>query len=329
MKTAGAPAGILSVVNLPDSDLLRALAHGERPSFSQARSRRTRMFLETVEPILTEGEFIDGLLATGGLRASEWRTRERGSVTLVENPTDAPRTGAVFPGLPSISLAPGEIFPWVHDLPLGPSDRYLAAYAGLVKCDAFLLAAHIRPDPFVGARVFVWGEIGSTRPVVLFGGGRGEECAVTFTEIPQVFAVAESQVVALPPDLAEAAHIPAVPQASLDPTTLGSDWLLWPGGAPERVSDWPEIDTPLSGWLAATVSVPAATGARLELASGEIGALWVNGVPSPPADVTLQAGENTLLIRADSPLESPLLVPDGACYLIELSQWRRRAAAED
>ena len=191
---------------LSDRDFLRALAQGE-PLSQQAPLRRTQLFLETVGQVLSGGEFVPRLPATNGLSASEWRTRQQGSVAFVQNPTDAPVTGGVFPGLSAITLEPGDVFPWVHDFPIGPSATYLSAYAGLVKCDARLLTAHIRPDPFVGARVFVWGEPGETRTVVLFGSKGGEEIAVTFSDRPQVYEAAESQVVAIPESLADDVYL--------------------------------------------------------------------------------------------------------------------------
>lgn len=305
---------------LSDRDFLRPLAQGV-PAPGPAPLRRTRLFLETVGQALSGGEFVPRLPATNGLSASEWRTRQQGSVAFVQNPTDAPVTGGVFPGLSEITLEPGDVFPWVHDFPIGPSATYLSAYAGLVKCDARLLTAHIRPDPFVGARVFVWGTPGTTRTVVLFGSKGGEETAVTFSGVPQVYEAAESQVVAVPESLADEVYPPADPQGSLAPTTIGPDWLLWPDGTLEKPSEWPEAKT-LSGWLWTSVTIPSETGARLDGVSGE---LWVNGVPTKPDDLTLAAGENSLLLHVETPLnDAPLLIPDGACYLLELSAWRSR-----
>ncbi len=314
--------GILEIVPLPDSFFwLRSLAHGDA-SLPAGSPRRARLFWELLSSMLSEGEFRERVLATGGLRASSWSTREKGSLVLIENPTEETLTGAVFPGIAQITLGPGEIFPWVHDFPLGPSASYLSAYAGLVKCDARLIAAHIRPDPFVGARIFVYGEIGETKNLVLFGGGRGEETKVTFTDAPQILSLAESEIISLPESLADQLFLPDAPQVSLEPTLLGRGWLLWPDGTLEKPGTWPETDS-LSGWLWTRITVPAETDARLD---GFSGSLWVNGAPAPPQDFPLNSGENYLLIYAEAPLDAPLLIPDGACYLLELTRWKRRPA---
>jgi hypothetical protein len=277
-------------------------------------------FRELVSSVLAEGEFRERVLATGGLRASSWSTRERGSLVLIENPTDETLTGGVFPAVAEITLGPGQIFPWVHDFPIGPSSNYLSAYAGLVKCDAWLLAAHIRPDPFVGARIFVFGQPGEIKTLVLFGGGRGEEAKINFSDAPQRISLAESEIIALPESLADQLFLPETPQLSLDPTTLGPEWLLWPDGTLERPSEWPETDS-LSGWLWTRITVPAQTDARLD---GFSGRLWVNGAPTSPTDLALSAGENYLLLHTEAPLDAPLLIPDGACYLLDLTRWHQR-----
>lgn len=304
-----------------DAPWLRPLAAGERVLPAQAPRRLTLLHCALAD-VFASGTFTPRIPTTGGLVASGWDARERGGATFIANPTESETTGSVFPSIARLTLAPGEIFVWVHDLPIGPSERYLSAYAGLVKCDARFLAAHIRPDPFLGARVFVYGAPGTQRSVVLFGGGRAEEASIRFTDAPQVVEVAESQLVALPDSLADALYLPDTPQASLEPTALGSNWLLWPDGALERPREWPETEGRTDGWLFTTVRVPSPTGARLD---GFSGPLRVNGAPTDPTDLSLPAGESTLLLHADTPLsEPPLLLPDGACYVMELTDWRGR-----
>ena len=75
-----------------------------------------------------------------------------------------------MPYLPEITVGEREVFPWVHDAPLGFGGKYLHSYAGIVKSDAQILCAHIRPDPFDGIRVYVYGSPGEEKEVVLFSG---------------------------------------------------------------------------------------------------------------------------------------------------------------
>jgi Beta-galactosidase len=170
--------------------------------------RRVALFAQTFKHILLHGEHKRDVKVFGdpGVRATELRTKERGGIVFLDNPDkEKPATGAVPPFLPEVTLGPRELFPWVHDVPLGysPDGRYLGAYAGLVKSDARVLAAHVRPDPFEGVRVYVYGEPGETREVVLFeGGARGQGVAVTFAEEPRVYPAGLSQVVALSSEMA-------------------------------------------------------------------------------------------------------------------------------
>ena len=162
-------------------------------------ARRVAWWARTFREILTTGERRSGIRATDGLRASETRTPQRGGILFVDNP-DPERTvtGSVAPYLPEVTLGPRTLLPWVHDVPLGPADRYLSAYAGLVKSDARVLHAHVLPDPHEGSRVYVYGAPGERAEVVLWSGGeRGQAAHVTFATTPQVAFAGPSQVVAL------------------------------------------------------------------------------------------------------------------------------------
>jgi hypothetical protein len=305
--------------------VLHALASGARGVTVTAPEtpalRRIAALLDTLSEILATGTFRPSVPATDGLVASERHTRERGAVVFVVNPTGRRVIGAVFPALPEIALNPGEAFAWVHDLPLGASDRYLAAYAGLVKSDAALLHAALRPDPFPGARVIVHGTPGETREVALFNEGRGEARSVTFSAIPQVLPVGVSEIVALPTELAGRTYFP--PSATpLLPVLIGPDgtplwapdgcrvrasgpvWMLAPDGRLETATLLP--------LRTAVVRLPVETSGRLDPSQP----VWVDGIRADPDDLTLPAGESELtLIDSDS----ALFLPDGACYALELT----------
>ena len=166
--------------------------------------RRVALWASTFKEILTTGAHRRDVKALGGLRVSETTTRERGSVVFVDNPdTEKTVTGGVFPYLPEVTLKPRSLFAYVHDAPIGASSRYLSAYVGLVKSDAQILTAHLMPDPHPGARIYVYGEPGETKEIVLFNGyGNGESVNVAFTERPEVSPCGFSQIVALPTELA-------------------------------------------------------------------------------------------------------------------------------
>lgn len=205
---------------LPDSgteySLWRQLAAGGRafhvpyplspsgsPTANGRACRRVALWAQTFGEILLTGQRKDRVPATDGLQACEIATRERGGIVFVENTaSERAITGSVIPYLPEITLNPQEAFAWVHDTPIGASHKYLAAYVGLVKSDASILTTRLLPDPFEGARVYVYGEPGTTREVVLFYSVGGESVTVEFTNTSQLYRVGPSQVVALPLDLA-------------------------------------------------------------------------------------------------------------------------------
>jgi hypothetical protein len=165
--------------------------------------RRVALWAQTFKEILLTGEHYRELPATNGLRVTELRTKQRGSLLFVDNPDkENTVTGSVFPYLPEVALGPREILPWAHDVPIGASSSYLGAYAGLVKSDARLLTMHVRPDPYPGVRVYVYGEPSERKEVVLFNEGRGESVTVTFADAPQLYRVGPSQIVALSTELA-------------------------------------------------------------------------------------------------------------------------------
>jgi hypothetical protein len=199
------------------------LSETGRPTDAWRACRRVALWAETFQEILQTGELHRNLPATDGLRVSELRTKQRGSLLFVENPdTEKTISGSVFPYLPEVTLRPREIFVWAHDVPLGASTSYLGAYAGLVKSDARVLTAHIRPDPHPGVRVYVYGEPGETREVVLFNEGRGESIIVTFADVPQVYPIGPSQIVALSTEMAGRAWFPTDENA---PVLLGPEMV--------------------------------------------------------------------------------------------------------
>lgn len=170
-------------------------------------SRRVALFAQTFKEILLTGEHRRGLPTFGDerLRVHETKTAQQGGILWLDNPDkDETITGAVPPYVSEVTLAPRTLLPWVHDVPIGAANKYLSAYAGLVKSDAFVLAAHVLPDPFEGARVYVCGTPGDTREVVLFNGNeRGQAVSVTFdADAPRLFTAGPSQIVALSTEMA-------------------------------------------------------------------------------------------------------------------------------
>jgi hypothetical protein len=269
--------------------------------------RRISLFREAFADIFETGTRRDGLSVFGDLVASEITTKERGSVIFVENTSnqigDPTVTGSVFPLLETITLSPGEIFPIIHDAPIGPSARYLDAYAGLVKSEAKVLTAHIRSDPFLGVRLFVYGDFNTQKQVVLFNAGeRGESIDITFTDMPQVIPHGVSQIIALPTVLA--GHVYFLPET----TRIGPYTLSHAG----EVTYAPRLET--------TLTVSALTSGRIE--GIETQSLWVNGELCSPNTVDLLAGDNRLEVAGEEPT-SAIFIPDGACYLQELTHWAR------
>src|SRR5205085_645824 len=126
--------------------------------------------------------------------------------------------------LPEITVGARDVFPWVHDTPLGFGGKYLHSYAGIVKSDAHILCAHIRPDPFDGIRVYVYGEPGEQKEVVLFSGNdRGRAQMVTFSpDAPQVYDVGASQIVALTTEMAGRTFLPPT-ESENAPVLFGPD----------------------------------------------------------------------------------------------------------
>lgn len=218
---------------------VRDIAKGQR---AWQRRRRLALWVQTFQEILLTGEYRDTIRTTDALRAYEFATKQRGSVLFVVNPAEETVTGSVIPYLPDITLKPGEVFPWVHDVPIGASNKYLAAYAGLVKSDALVLTMHLLPDPWEGVRVMVYGTPGTTQEVVLFNAAGGESVSVTFAETPQVYRVGPSQVIALSPELAEKTFVcPTDANASV---LIGVDDVLVHSSNSATVELSPEVSTP-------------------------------------------------------------------------------------
>ncbi len=189
-------------------------------------SKRVALWAKTWKHILLHGENKRGLKGSDGLRVSETATKQNGGIVFVDNPDkENAVTGHVAPYLPEVRLRPRELFPYVHDAPIGDpveGGNYLASYVGLVKSDAPVLTAHIRPHPFEGARVYVYGDPGETKEVVLFHGAeRGQALEVAFTDAPLVYPVGPSQIVALPAELAGRTFF--VENAENAPVIIGPD----------------------------------------------------------------------------------------------------------
>jgi len=217
-----------------ESDALRAFAggastyrFGDAP-FTEARfaARRVALWATTWAHILLNGERKTGLKASRGLAVSETVTAQNGGIVFVENPSLTETIeGYVPPFLPEVTLAPRQVFAYVHDAPVGEpvaGGKFLASYVGLVKSDARVLAAQIRPMPYEGARIYVFGNPGETGEVVLFHGSeRGTAVLVTFADIPQVYdAAPPSQIVALSTDHAGRTFFPDDDNA---PVIIGAD----------------------------------------------------------------------------------------------------------
>ncbi|MBC8140199.1 MAG: hypothetical protein H7Y38_02020 [Armatimonadetes bacterium] len=224
----------VDVPNDIESDALRAFAggttayrFGDAP-FTGARfaARRVALWAATWAHILLTGERKTGLKASRGLNVSETVTAQNGGIVFVENPSpDETIDGYVPPFLPEITLAPGAVWAYVHDAPVGEpvaGGKFLASYVGLVKSDARVLAAQIRPMPYEGARIYVYGSPGDSSEVVLFHGSeRGTAVTLTFADTPQVYdAAPPSQIVALSTELAGRTFFPDDDNA---PVIIGAD----------------------------------------------------------------------------------------------------------
>ncbi|MBB6050464.1 hypothetical protein [Armatimonas rosea] len=253
---------------------------------------------------LRAGTFHEGLRAYGGLVASEWRTKQQGSLLLAHNPTDKAMVGSVFPAFDEREIAAEETLLWAHDFPLGPAENYLGAYAGLVKSDATLLTAQLRPDPFPGARVFVTGKPGEEREVSVFNAGPGEAALVAFGETPAVFAVGVSQVIAVPEALAP--HL----WLRENTTWLGPRWELTHAGA--LIGHTELQETTVLG-----DSEPRTAQLVFEGKSPE--SVWLNGVPVEGSELTLLPDQNQLIVRGEH--GPAFVIPDGACFQVELTEW--------
>ena len=306
-----------STISPTPTAVLRAWAEGAREAVCPVAThedlwalRPLALFAASFGVPLRSGTFREGLPARGGLRASEWRTAQEGALLFVWNPAEASVIGSVFPAFENQTLASGEVRIWAHDFPLGLSETYLGAYAGLVKSELALLTAHIRPDPFSGARVFVMGKPGERGEVALFNAGPGEVVEVFFSDTPAVFAVGVSQVIAVPEALAP--HLWVLNET----TWIGPEWRLDPEGSLHQQATQAKVA------LIGGDEEPRSAQLRFEGSAPE--SVWLNGVPITGSDITLLPGENQLMVRGE---HGPVfIVPDGACYLMELTQWAAQSS---
>ena len=272
--------------------------------------RPLALFAAALGEPLRSGTYHTHLRAPKGFSASEWRTGQQGSLFFVTNITEAPVMGSVFPAFADKTLAAGETVIWPHDFPLGLSENYLAAYAGLVKSEAPLLTAHIRPDPFPGARIFVTGIPGERAEVAVFNAGPGELVEVVFGELPAVFAAGVSQVIAVPEQLAPHLWL-------LESTTwIGPEWQLDHAGTLQR-----HLASPKEAMIGGDDEPRSA---QLLFEGESPDAVWLNGIPITGSDVTLLPGENRLVVYGEHGPAS--LIPDGACYLMEITDWQPQSS---
>jgi hypothetical protein len=294
----------------------RAWAQGTREAICEVRSaqelwalRPLALFAAAFGEPLRSGTLHTKLRAYGGLVASEWRTGQEGSLLFVHNPAETPLNGSVFPAFEERVLAPGETVIWAHDFPLGRSENYLGAYAGLVKSDATLLTAHLRPDPFPGARIFVLGKPGERHEVTLFNAGPGEAVEVVFGESPAVFPVGVSQVVTVPESLASQLWLVE------ETTWLGPHWELTHIG---EVHAHTNLKTAIIGGD----SEPRSAQLIFEGEAPE--SVWLNGVPIFCQDITLLPGENLLCVRGEH--GPAFIIPDGGCFQVALTEWHTQSS---
>ena len=294
----------------------QAWAQGTREVICQVQTpdqlwslRPLALFAAAFGEPLRSGSFHEGLRAYGGLVAHEWRTAQQGALLFAHNPTDVPVIGSVFPAFEERRIEAGETVIWAHDFPIGPSENYLGAYAGLVKSEPSLLTAHIRPDPHPGARFFVTGKPGERGEVTIFNAGPGEAVEIVFGETPAVFPVGVSQVVAVPEALAPHLWLLA------ETTWLGPSWELTHAGA--LIAHTALQETVITG-----DNEPRNAQLVFEESSPE--SVWLNGVPVTGTELTLLPGENTLRVRGEH--GPAFVIPDGACFQVELTEWTAQSS---
>lgn len=300
------PPDAIEPVDCPaeETSILATIAAGHRgvhipePTPDNAAGvHRAALVLETISEILAQGEFQSSVPTFGGIVATEWTTAQRGSVRFLANPTGQPLDGGAFPAPANCRLEPGQIVPWLHDFPIGPSGNYLNAYAGLVKSDAPVVHAGIRPDPHPGALVVVHGSPGTTAQIVVFHTGRGTPVDIEFQVEPTVHKADSCVVVALPTALAGTLHVDT--DSNLD----AFPWKILPDGT--RLC-----------WKRANVDTRYPLSCRLDPAPK---VLLLNGVPANPDDFDVDPGSHVLDILLDpAHPANPLLFQNGACTVTEL-----------
>ena len=334
----------LATTTATPAAVLRAWAQGSREVICTVETveqllalRPLALFAVTFGEIIRTGSFRELPLTTGGLRATAWDTRQQGGLILIENPTAETCQGSVFPAVEELTLSPHGIVAWLHDTPIGASSHYLAAYAGLVKSEAQVLTAQIRPDPFEGIRLFVFAPVGAQRELVLFNAGPGEAVSLSFTEVPQVVSVAPSQVICVPEGLEGRVWL----GEGDAPTWIGPDdvtdggavemgphrlWELSSAGVLTEIFFGTETDQlTRAGWYAAQIDgggEPILVQINFEW---EVPlTFWLNGERISGKELRLLPGDNRLVIHLSeaTPMGQVTLLPEGACYLLELTRWR-------
>jgi len=331
-----------TVPSTPEA-VLTAWAEGQRAVVCAVETteqlfalRPLTLFAACFGEILITGEFTPRR-ASGGLEAALWQTRQRGSLLLVTNLTAEVSTGSVFPLAEALTLPAGGALAWLHDTPIGAAQNYLGAYAGIVKSDAQVVSAQIRPDPFEGVRVFVTASVGTQKELVLFNAGPGEAHTLSFSDTPTVTVARPSQLIALPLALAQRLWVSADGQ----PTWIGAEdvlddgrvvagphplWSLDAAGTLTEIEVGEEAalsDTP--GWWITTIGGDdEPRTAQLHFKGVAPEAVWLNGERLTGTELTLVPGENRLVVRQTAPQSfGPVTVTlDGACFLLELTQWR-------
>ncbi len=291
-----------------DRTLFASIATGIRPETSSpdsvnAPSGRSLVSkqIAVVAELVEQGVFSE-VPATDGLVATAWTVRERGTAVFVTNPTERSVTGGVFPAIPELTVPARETVLALLDFAIGPSHRYLAAYAGLVKATVPVMHAAVRADPHPGASIVVAGFPGGRTELVVFHSGRGVGVPISFSASPSVHRAESCLITAWPMDLAERWRI------DQDDTQRAGSWRVGPDGAIAR-------------WRVAHVAVPTECSARLDPLPAEA---RIDGKTVNPSDLALPAG--TIRVEALWPeataLGDVLLVPDGACWAVGIDDWQ-------
>lgn len=241
----------------------------------------------------------------GGIEAVCMDVRQKGCVYIVWNPTAEYVRGCIIPAFPELQMHPFEGRILTTDEPIGASDTLLSAYSGLVKSTATVIAADIRPDPYLGARVVVGGRQGDQHTVVLFHRAGGVSCTFTINRTPTVHSVADNLLIVIPDHLR---RYLVTPQA----VTAGSYFI--------------DLAGTISTWMQTDFVAPIESSGKLSPTPLQI---EVNhSLADRPDDIILKAGTNHIRARfagLDAP-SNTLFMPDGACWCGEIATWRIESA---